>query len=287
MNHTDIPSSAIEVKTYGDLTNHCSSFVNGLYPFLMIIGTPGVAKSQSVRRTLGNRNHCYLQGHASPLGLFAALLQHVDLPAVLDDIDGLFADRTSVRLLKAICNSDPIKTVTWTSSRMPRNINGDPLPAEFTTKSSICLVANQWRTLDCNVAAIEDRAIVLHFCPSAVAVHEHVCEWFDDNEVYDFLAQHLPLITTPSMRFYIKGQQLRLGNPERWRELLLEMLGIEERDRFILKLVQDPSFFSEEARVCAFKEAGFGDRATFYRRKQRINFIQPTERHSNAILADK
>lgn len=284
MNQTIVPSSAIKVTAYTDLAHHCDAFVQGFYGLLMIVGSPGVAKSQSIRGAIGNRDHCFLDSHVSPLGIYSQLYDYMNLPVVMDDLDGLFADRICVRLLKAICNTDPVKTVSWISSRMACDSDGATLPMMFQTTSPVCLIANEWRTLNANVAAIEDRALVLHFCPSAGAVHGRVGEWFHDHDVYDFMADYLPLISEPSMRFYVKGSQLRRANPEHWRDLLLEMIGIEERDRFILKLLKDPTYPSEESRVHAFTENGFGDRATYYRRKRRINFTPSNERanHANA-----
>jgi hypothetical protein len=53
----------------------------------------------------------------------------------------------------------------------------------------VILIANEWRTVNPNVRALEDRAIVLHFDPSNAEVHRKVGEWFHDPEVFGFIAQ--------------------------------------------------------------------------------------------------
>lgn len=103
------------------------------------------------------------------------------------------------------------------------------MPSSFTTKSPVCLIANEWRTLNANVQAIEDRAIIVHFAPSPGEVHVKVREWFDDDEVYQFIEEHLLFIPRPSMRYYVKGRQLRQANPERWRTQLLAVMGVDEK----------------------------------------------------------
>ncbi len=45
------------------------------------------------------------------------------------------------------------------------------IPREFTTKSRVVIIANDWRTLDRNVAALQDRGHVLLFQPSPAEVH--------------------------------------------------------------------------------------------------------------------
>lgn len=134
----------------------------------------------------------------------------------------------------------------------------------------MCLIANEWRTLNANVLAIEDRAICVHFCPGAGEVHTQVSTWFDDDEVFRFIEDHLAFLARPSMRYYVKGKQLRHACPDRWQDQLLTIMGLGEKVRAIRHLLVSPAFAGDAERIAAFESAGHGSRATFYRWKKRL-----------------
>ncbi|MEK6677174.1 MAG: hypothetical protein AABZ47_16160 [Planctomycetota bacterium] len=263
-----LPDNALKVTTYPEFTHFVRQFVAGRLHLLMIVGGPGIAKSQTVRRAVGNRPHLYLETHATAFGMYHKLYEHQGRPVIIDDLDHLYRDQSSVRLLKSLCNTDPVKSLSW-PSRHP-DITCGAVPSSFTTTSPVCLIANEWRTVNANVQAIEDRAIIVHFAPSAGEVHVRVREWFDDEEVYQFVEEHLPFITRPSMRHYIKGQQLLQANPERWREQLLTIMGLDEKVKAIRQLLMAAEFASDAERVAAFEANSYGSRATFYRWKKRL-----------------
>lgn len=269
-----IPANALRVVTYAELGHLVRQFVEGKLHLLMIIGDPGLAKSQIVRRTIGNRQHAYCETHSTAYGLYIQLHEHRGLPIVIDDLDHLFSDRASVRLLKCLCNTDATKRLCW-PSRHPDIVRGE-VPASFTTTSPVCLIANEWRTLNANVLAIEDRAICVHFCPTAGEVHAYVGEWFDDEEVRTFIEEHLPVISRPSARHYVKGKQLRQACPDRWQDQLLTIMGLDERVRAIRHLLTSPAFSGDAERIAAFEAAGYGSRATFYRWKKRFDTTMNT-----------
>lgn len=238
----------------------------GVLRFLLIIGGAGLSKSQGVKRAIGNRPHLYLETHATAFGMYHELFKHRDLPVVIDDLDNIYNDPASVRILKCLCNTDPEKQLRW-PSRHPDIVSGE-LPASFKTRSPVCLIANEWKTRNANVAAIEDRAIVVHFIPSALEIHTRSADWFDDREVYDFIGEMLPYIPRHSMRFYNKGLELRNAAPDLWKEWLLECMGVQEKGRAILHLIKSPAYASDAERIAAFEAAGHGSRATFYRWKK-------------------
>jgi hypothetical protein len=266
-----VPSAGtIVVRTYEEFRHFVHQFVAGRFHLLMLLGSPGVAKSQTVTRAIGNRAHLYLDTHATAFGMYCQLHLHRDLPTVIDDLDHLYGDRACVRLLKSLCNTDAVKTLRWPSAHPKIGDGPDQVPAAFTTRSPVCLIANEWRTLNANVQAIEDRAIIASFQPSVGEVHVEVRQWFSDAEVYDFMEQHLPYITQPSMRYYVKGAQLRQACPDRWQEQLLTLMGVDEARRAIVGILSDATLHTEAARVAAFEAKGLGDRATYFRWKKKL-----------------
>ena len=130
----------------------------------------------------------WIEGNATPFGMYAKLYRHRDQFVVIDDVDALYADRSGVRLLKCLCQTEEEKVIAWHSDA--RSL--DPPTAslrEFTTKSRVVIISNDWQTLNKNVAALQDRGHVILFQPSALEVHAQAGKWFDDEESMGGLPQ--------------------------------------------------------------------------------------------------
>jgi hypothetical protein len=263
-------SNVLTVSSYNELKEHAMAFASGQYSLLVLLGPPGLGKSQTLKACLGNRDHVYLDNHASAFGLYQLLHQHRHEMVVIDDLDGIYTDRGMVRLIKALCNTDPVKTLRWQSRHADIGWGPDKIPPEFETRSAVCLIANEWKTLNANIQAIEDRGILVDFCPTVGEVHLRVRNWFEDQVVYDFMERHLGLITRPSMRHYIHGMSLRKARPDRWQSILLERMGVDERIRALVSLQDDIQYKTQEDRANAFVSMGLGDRSTFYRWKKKL-----------------
>lgn len=208
----------------------------------------------------------YVEGHLQPYGLYRNLWEHRNHPVVLDDLDKLYADADCVRLLKPLCNSESTRRVSWLTNL---TMNALDVPSSFTTTSSVILIANEWRTVNPNVRALEDRAIILHFDPSNTEVHRRVGEWFDDREVYEFIDRTMPFINALSMRHYYKGSQLRRAGLSDWRDSLLQMVLSNARlARFVA--AQQAALRTEQARVDRFMKETGCSRATYFRIKARM-----------------
>src|SRR5713226_4022568 len=121
-----------------------------------------------------------------PFGIYLQAYEHRHKPIVLDDVDGLYADRLGIRLLKALGQTEQTKTLSWQTAAPTLARSG--IPRQFTTTSRIALVGNDWRTLNADVAALEDRGHLLLFEPTPLEVHRQAARWFWDQEVFDFVA---------------------------------------------------------------------------------------------------
>ncbi|MCE9567118.1 MAG: hypothetical protein K8U57_34380, partial [Planctomycetes bacterium] len=202
------PEHAVDVTTYADLNRFLNAFGSGHLNLLILLGLPGVGKSQAARRVLSKDTTGWVEGHATGFGLYCATHEHRDKPLVIDDVDSLYRDRAAVRLLKGLCQTDPTKTVGWYSDA--KTLDRDGIPKSFSTTSRVCLIANEWKTLSVNVAAIEDRGCVLHFTPDALEVHRMAATWFWDQEVHDFIGESIALLSgTPSFRTYTTAAQFK------------------------------------------------------------------------------
>src|SRR4051794_19505254 len=93
------PEKAIHVSTYDRLEEYLRAFAQGHFHLLVLVGAGGLAKSRSVRSVLDGKA-CWIEGNATPFGMYVRLYRHRDQFVVIDDVDALYADRSGVRLLK-------------------------------------------------------------------------------------------------------------------------------------------------------------------------------------------
>jgi hypothetical protein len=261
MTHVDArplcPDHLLVVDKYATLEDFIRAFAAGYLNMLLIVGLHGLQKTRLVREVVNDRA-ILIQGRVTAFGLYCTLYEHRDRTLILDDVDDLAKDRDAVRLLKALLQTEPVKTVGWLTQAAERA----DLPTQFETRSRALIITNDWQVLDANVAALQDRCHALSFKPSALEVHIRTAGWYWDQVVYDFIGAHLGLIVRPSMRHYVRAGELkRAGLP--WRDLMLTSW-LTGNKLLAAQLRADPSFPSESERVRAFIARGGGCRASYY-----------------------
>ena len=202
-----------------------------------------------MRAVLGD-TACWIEGNATPFGMYAKLYRHRDQFVVIDDVDALYADRSGVRLLKCLCQTEVEKAVAWHSNA--RSLERQRIPREFTTKSRVVIISNDWQTLNKNVAALQDRGHVLLFQPSAAEVHAKAGTWFDDEEIYEWFAKNLHSVREPSLRHYVRDKELKAAGMD-WTDVLAEEVE-NPLARLAAELLANPAYDSTAARVKAFVE---------------------------------
>ena len=268
MTKPSLPSHAVHLTTFAELEPYVRAFGAGHLNLLMIFGPPGVGKSRSVRQALGNQV-CWIGGQATPFGIYLQAYEHRNQPIVLDDVDGLYADRLGIRLLKALGQTERTKTVSWQTAAP--TLGQCSIPRQFTTTSRVVLIGNDWKTLNHDVAALEDRGHLLLFEPSPLEVHRQAARWFWDQEIFDFVADHLHLMAQHSLRTYFHAWELKQAGLN-WRQGVLGrcLTGAALK---VAKLKADPTFASENERVRAFVQAGAGCRASYFRHAKKLRPI--------------
>jgi hypothetical protein len=272
------PSHAVHLTTFAELEPYVRAFGEGHLNLLMIFGPPGVGKSRSVRQALGSQV-CWIGGQATPFGIYLQAYEHRNKPIVLDDVDGLYADRLGIRLLKALGQTERTKTLSWQTAAPTLERSG--IPRQFTTTSRVALVGNDWKTLNADVAALEDRGHLLLFEPSPLEVHRQAARWFWDQEIFDFIADQLHLMTQHSLRMYRHAWELKLAGLD-WRQGVLSrcLTGVALA---VAKLKANPRFASEAERVRAFVRSGAGCRASYFRHAQKLG---PAVRPPKILLTE-
>lgn len=168
---------------------------------------------------------------------------------VIDDLDTLYAQPDCVRILKQLCDLTPTKHLTWCSELTRRSAD---IPAIFDTTNAVILIANEWRSLNADIHALEDRALVLHFDPLNFELHAEIQTWFPALEVYDYIGSLLPYVPRASMRHYLKGTSLRHAGMRDGKATVLRMLLPEVPLACVVRLQPDPTFVREKERVDQF-----------------------------------
>ena len=260
------PEHMIPVRAYKELHSYLSAFSAGHLNLLILLGGPGLSKSQSARRIVGERA-CWIEGNATAFGMYMALWKHKDQLVIVDDVDNLYSDRNAIRLLKCLCQTDPVKQIAWHSgsSRLER----EGVPKAFETKSRVALIANDWKTLNGNVEAVQDRGHVIVFEPRAEEVHDQVTKWFGDQEILDWFERHLHLIHRPSMRHYVRAAELKQAGLN-WMQAILSD-ALSEKTLLVAQIKADSQYRTERERIGAFRELGGGCRATYFNHARRLN----------------
>jgi hypothetical protein len=256
----------IRVTTYAALEKIVHAFAVGHFQLLILLGYHGLGKSRIVRQALPGPV-CWLDGNTSTFGLYCQLWHHRDQPVILDDLDGLYANRDGIRLLKCLTQSEPVKRVSWYTDAA--TLQREQIPQAFSTTSQVAIITNQWKTLNGDVAALQDRGHVVIFQPSALEVHVRAAEWFWDQEIFDFVGERLQWLSQLSMRHYVAGWELKQAGLD-WRSLLLSRC-LSGRALLVAQLKADPHYASEAERVQAFLAQGGGSRSTYFNWSRKLH----------------
>ena len=198
--------------------------------------------------------------------MYVKLYKHRDQVVVIDDVDTLYADRSAIRLLKCLCQTEDCKGVAWQTDA--RSLERQGIPREFATTSRTIIICNDWKTLNRNVAALQDRGHVLTFEPTAAEVHRRAGEWFNDPEIYAYFQKNLHRVIEPSFRHYLRAGELKRAGMD-WTDVLAEA-NDNPRARLAAEILGCTTFQSTKERVEAFVSRGGGSRATFFNYKRRL-----------------
>jgi hypothetical protein len=247
------------VTTYDNLRSYIESFKNSQMSLLIIIGGPGLGKTQIVKRVLGD-DLCLIEGGVSAYHLYRNLFLKKNKLVVIDDVDNLHRDSDCVGLLKCLCQTNPVKRLQW-NKRMTR-LDRLELEPEFETTSRAIIVSNDWKTINKNVASLEDRGHVLSFEPSMIEMHRYVGTWFHDKEVYAWYADNLFRLDRLSFRDYIRASELRSSGME-WPQGI-EPVRKHKRGPLVAELLSDPSYPDMKSRLTVFMRKGGGSPSTFW-----------------------
>ena len=277
------PPSALVIKTYVEFEELVSAFVAGHLPLLVIMGRPGLSKSQSIKRAIGDAVALYLKGRKSEIDFYIDAYFYRDKPIILDDPDNMLSQKLFREYLKALTETDQYKRLDYGTKT--KILDNERVPKHFWTTSHVCIITNSWNSSDPILQAIESRAEFIYFDPDWTEVYRQAGTWFWDQEIYDYVYERLGVLRQPDCRLFVRAYNRKKGGMSslNWKQLI-DSYCDDEIGLTVRKLVDDESFETNTARAKAFCELTGADRSTFYRRMKEIRRYRPTNAVEQIIL---
>lgn len=290
---SDRPTHSCRVETYAEFRDDVAAFASGQYNFLMVLGWAGIGKTETALQTLPEDEILYIRTKLSAYEFYCLLWEATKEGkkfVVVDDVKALFSSKDCVALLTALTETKKVKRISWHTasvgnSKGRKDDDGDEIPAVFPTELRLLLIVNEWKTLGEDVRALESRGACLMFHPSPIEVHLEVHRggWFKDQEVYDFMYQHLAQVVKPSLRHYVAASEQRRANRP-WQKRLIEWIIGDERLQQIAQLLADPRFKSETARAKEYERRGWGSDRNYWRLRKEFQWYGTSPLGTNPKL---
>lgn len=218
----EVPPDAERIRTYEEYGLFVADFFNDAYHLLIVIGRPGLGKTESFSKGLDDDPDTYLiKGNATPLASYKQLFWNRQKHRlILDDAEKLWAHKDGRRLVRSLTEIKPQKLITWETTNkdvIPHptadQLKQGKVPTSFWTQNRTVLLCNKFCFGDHDeYEAIADRAHIIYFDPTPLEIHKQVGQWFfqEGQEIYDWIGAHLHLMEKLSARTYLKAW-------ERWK----------------------------------------------------------------------
>lgn len=136
-------------RKFGTLSRLIDTVLSGAIRSLVISGPPGLGKTFMVKGKLhdydpeGERT-LVVKGKIRATGLYRRLydFRNDGDVLVLDDADEVFFDPVALNVLKAACDSDAVRMLSWESEAKLEDENGDLIPRSFEYRGTIIFITN-------------------------------------------------------------------------------------------------------------------------------------------------
>ena len=222
-------------KQHRILENYIKGVVNGLSDNLIVIGQPGIGKTEITFNILQKFNliekqhYLYIQNYITPKALVEKLEEVNNLQApkilIIDDGEDTLRNTQSIGVLKgAMWIAGNQRRVNWITTR-------EKVEFDFTGK--IIFLLNQFNKKNAPLNALKDRSLYFEMSLSPNEIKNLIIEkakksyhntsYHQRMKVVNFLSQYT---NNPNMslRTYPQALNLMILSPSHWRELTLRML---------------------------------------------------------------
>lgn len=260
---TTVPDHATKLKTYKAFGEIVRSFAEGKTDLLVIVGPPGLSKSQTLKRSVADTDALLIKGHSTPMKFYELAYYAKDQPIILDDVNTLLSNKLNQEYVRALTETDKYKKIQYSTSSKAFDKLG--IPQHFWTESGVCIITNWWEE-SALFTALESRAefFVLDF--SWAEVHREVGTWFWDQEIYDYVAAKIPQLRQPDMRIYMKAWKRKKAGLKHlpWQDVIDEHIATGNH-QVVREYLADGRFKSDRKRAEDFVANGFANSIqTFY-----------------------
>jgi hypothetical protein len=270
-----IPRNAQCIKTIDQLGNLMQAFANGSIPLLVVLGKPGLSKTQTIKKALVGKSNLYIKGRRTPITFYCDAFTYQDKPICLDDANNFIEDKLNREMLRALTETDAIRRMEWSSKT--RILEEAGVPADYWTKSPVAIITNFWNGKDPIFQALESRAEFCYFAPSWDEVYRNMGTWFWDQEIYDYIYDRLDVLREPDVRIAVKAYNRKVQNLPflPWRDVIDNYVD-DACGLAVRKVMKDAKLKTPQQKVVAFQSLTGMDRATFYRRRRDIEEYMPS-----------
>jgi hypothetical protein len=265
----EVPSEATVIRTYADLDAETAAFFGDKYELLIVIGRPGLGKTEAMKKYLAltpGIGHL-ISGKASALEAYKECHTYVHRLLIFNDAEVLWNNDNGKTLMRALTEHVHEKTLQWlTSSKLLGTC-----PPRFTTTSRSAFVMNRFVSSgDPFYAAILDRGQLLYFDPVPLEIHTYVAEWFHDQEVHDFVGQHLHHVVNLSARAYNLTAEKKAAGRD-WKRFFKDRYCNASSEMWLVqKLVNDQSFATQADRIKEFIAQTGKCKKTYYNYRDKL-----------------
>ncbi len=266
-----IPPGAVILRSYADLAAEADAFFGDHYDELIIVGPPGLGKSETFRaRCKKHPERCrYLEGNTKPLATYMEVYWHIHKFLILDDAEGLLASDNGKHLVRQLTQHALNKYIQWLSTAKDLERNG--VPTHFTTTSKCAFLMNRFvaSSSDGFMEAILDRGHVFYFDPPVPERHKYVATWFHDQEIHDFVGAHLHMVGNLTARTYNLLSQKKCAGHD-WKKYFFDRFCDDSVLQTVQKLENDSAYKTVEERVKEFTRRELGSRRTYFNYKNEL-----------------
>lgn len=147
---TDQEIDARISERFSILEEFCEQAVDGDARAVIVSGPPGLGKSYTIEQKLSEwdpnaRNHTIIHGYVKATGLYKTLFQYRNKGQIIvfDDADSIFFDDTALNLLKAVCDTNDVRKVSYLSEgSLIDEETATRIPKQFEFNGSIIFITN-------------------------------------------------------------------------------------------------------------------------------------------------
>jgi hypothetical protein len=218
---------------------------------LVVTGAPGVGKTFTVEQILsaaGEQRFEVVKGAISAVNLYKLGYKYrkPGQVIVLDDADSIFTDEDALNILKALCDSSPVRRVSW--MKESQALKDDDVPQSYEFGGSFIFISNldfqkyvdmggnkyvahfealMSRSLYLDLRLHDRQAVSLwvrHIATSGKLFQREGVSAEVGDKILNFIQQHRDSLRELSIRTLMKTVQLAKSQPKDWEVMARVLL---------------------------------------------------------------